>query len=341
MSGGTFCGGDNHAYDTALLPEREFLITIFVYCGVSLLSLIVVTTSVVYNVLVCCKGSSIFVERFDGLFLLISITVGAFVTTNSFQWILLFEAQSPSTITCTVISAVYIYSLCALGCVVACIGCHLFLLVKLPKCLQVIKEARIRRLRLIELCYFIITALLPLAFVPFKLFIDKRYGEGYGRSCWINVECRQDFRWLLEPIILLSTTTLLWLFSATAIIVVVGVLCLYSKKLGNPNVYALLCLSLCYVVGFVIGCACVISISYGPEPNVHARFAIQLIKAFRIPLPCLIASIVLMARIYYIIVASRKKLIYTTINDTHFRTWPSEVSPLISSDTHYRPENEE
>ena len=302
-----------------------------------MLSLLVVAPSVFYKVTVCCKKSNISVERSDGLFLLIGLVVGAFVCINSFQWVLLFEAQSPSTITCTVISAVYAYTLCALGSVIPCVGCHLLLLVKPPKCLQVIKETRIRRLRLIELCYFIITALLPLAYVPFKFLIDTKFGS--GRGCWINVECRQEFSWLLEPIILLSAATLLWLFSATVIIVVVGVLCLYSKKLGNPNVYALLCLSLCYVVGFVIGC--VISISGGSEPNL--KFAIQLTKAIGIPIPNLVASIVLMVRIYYICNdASRKKLTYTSrINDAHFRTWPSDISPLISSDTHYRPEHEE
>ena len=327
---------------TPILPEREFLITSIVHSGVSLLSFIVVLPSVLYGTFVCCKrGAGASVKRSDGLFLLIGLVVSGFLATNSFQWVLLFEKQSPYTVACTVISTLYMYSLCALGNVILCTGCHLLLLIRPPKCLKVIAEARVRRLRQIQGFYFIFTGLLPLAYIPFKFLMDAKYGNRSGRGCWINLQCTELFNWQLEPILIVSVSMVMWIFAIVVVIIAVVSLCLYSKKLGNAHLYALLCLSLCYAVGFVIGGASSIINS----SDQSTKFDIELTKAVGIPFPNLMAGLVLMARMLYIHLASRKKLSSVSrTRERNYRTWPaSEVTPLTysSSRTHYKPQNED
>ena len=320
---------------SALLPDGEFLVTSVVYSGVSLISLLVISPSIAYSMLACCRRSNTAAaDSSDGLFLIISLVVGMYMATNSFQWVLLLERQSPFAVGCLVISAFYMYSISAVVTAMLCVGFHLLLLAKPPKCLRVIMELRVQRFRRVELCYFLLVALLPLVYVPLKFLLDAKGGNGSGRGCWINVQCNIEFSWRLEPIVLLSAAMLTWIFTIVVIAIVLVVLCRYSKKLGNANIYALLCLSMCYLVGFVIGGAT--SIKDGSEKPME-RYAVQLIKAVGIPLPNFIAGIVLMTRTCHIRIATRRRLTSTS----NIITAPCDVSPLVSSATHYRPELEE
>ena len=329
---------------TPLLPEREFLIINIVYSGVSLLSLIMVVPSVVYGVFFCCKrGAGPSAERSDGLFLLIGLVVSGYLATNSFQWVHLFGRQSPYTVACTMIGTLYVYTMCALANVILCASCHLLLLIRPPKCLKVIAEVRIRRLRQVQAFYFIFTGLLPLADIPVKFLIDAKYGNRSGRGCMINLQCKEQFNWLLEPIIVLSASMVMWIFEIVVIVITAVSLCLYSKKLGNVHLYALLCLSLCYVVGFAIGGAFSISDASSKQ---SVNFAIELTTAIGIPFSNFMAGVVLMARMYYIHAVSRRSKMPSTSRtcEGYFRTCPvSEATPLTysSSHTHYKPQSED
>ena len=69
---------------------------------------------------------------------------------------------------------------------VACLGIHLLIIMTQPKCLQVIKEERLKRYKILQRCYFITSLLVPVLFVPWPFISTlKKYEKGVY-VCWLQ-----------------------------------------------------------------------------------------------------------------------------------------------------------
>ena len=112
------------------------------------------------------------------LFIVILAIFCIFEFSESFQWFALFD----DFVGCTVLGVIREYTMISLLVIAVCSGTHLLILMTKPKCLQVINEVKLKRYKIIQKIYVIVSFLVPIVFVPWP-FISVQYGN-QGDMCW-------------------------------------------------------------------------------------------------------------------------------------------------------------
>ena len=103
-----------------------------------------------------------------------------FEFSESFQWFALFN----DFVGCTVLGVIREYTLISLLVIMVCLGTHLLILMTKPKCLRVINEVKLKRYKIIQKIYLILSFLVPIVFVPWP-FISVQYGN-QGDIWWLH-----------------------------------------------------------------------------------------------------------------------------------------------------------
>lgn len=241
------------------MTEDQTRITNFVFTTLSFCSLIIGLTSLLLNRYYYCRyKGKLQVDPIEEIFFLVLIGCCIIELTESFQWLLLLKNDTP----CIALGAVREYVLISLLVIVACMGIQLLILMTQPKCLQVIKEEKLKRYKMLQKFYFIASFLVPIIFVPWP-FITMQYGES-GYICWLaspspcinsSSAAASDvlfglFMWYLWAI-------LVWLFAVAVVVLALYKYCAHrrnsiSKMKFNANICTIISLLTLFILDVVI-----------------------------------------------------------------------------------------
>ena len=122
-----------------VMTDAHIRITNIVYTSLSLLSLITGLIALFLNQ--CYNSHHKKHNPMENIFLIVLITCCMFELSDCFQWFALFH----DFVGCNVLGAVRGYTIISLLVNFTCLGTHLLILMTQPKCLQVIKEVKLKR----------------------------------------------------------------------------------------------------------------------------------------------------------------------------------------------------
>ena len=165
-----------------VMTDAHIRITNIVYTSLSLLSLITGLIALFLNQCYNChhKKHRRQIDPMENIFLIVLITCCMFELSDCFQWFALFH----DFVGCNVLGAVREYTIISLLVILTSLGTHLLILMTQPKCLQVIKEVKLKRYQIIHRIYLIASFLVPILFVPWP-FTSTQYGKD-GYVCWLR-----------------------------------------------------------------------------------------------------------------------------------------------------------
>ena len=241
------------------LTEQQIKTTNILYTSLSFGSFIFGLVSVVLNRCYYYRYKDKYpVDPTEGIFIL---TLFAFTTielVDSFQWFLLLRSSVP----CTVLGMAREYVMISVLVIQICLGIHLFILMTHPKCLQVIKEEKQKRFKLLQRSYMIAASVLPALIVPWP-FIEIGYGKD-DYLCWLAYDCNASTvsasRVVLRLLMWHFWAVLVWMFAVIMLLAAIYYYCKYksnsdvTKSKRSLNACAIILLLLTFIVNITANC---------------------------------------------------------------------------------------
>ena len=165
--------------ECATFETQKRMITIM-YASLSFLSFVIGLIALVLNRCYYCRHKDRQTDSMEEIFIVGLVISCIFEFSESFQWFALFD----DFVGCTVLGAIRQYTMISLLVIMVCLGTHLLILMTKPKCLRVINEVKLKRYKIIQKVYLIVSFLVPIIFVPWP-FISVQYGN-QGDMCWLR-----------------------------------------------------------------------------------------------------------------------------------------------------------
>ena len=166
----------------------------------------------------------------EGILFFYLVACTSLELVDSFQWVLLLR----SSVSCTVLGAVREYVLISILVNEICLGIHMFILMTHPKCLQVIKEEKQKKFKLLQRSYMLATIVVPIFIVPWP-FINNEYGND-GYLCWLTHNCSDSITslsYVLGRFLMWHLWFILaWLFS---VVMLVLAICCYRRHTSDSH----------------------------------------------------------------------------------------------------------
>ena len=161
--------------------DTQLRMSTITYASLSFLSFVIGLIALVLNRCYYCRHRNRHqTDSMEEIFIVVLAIGWIFAFTDSFQWFALFD----DFVGCTVLGVIREYTLISLLVIMVCLGTHLLILMTKPKCLQVINEVKLKRYKIIQKIYVIVSFLVPIIFVPWP-FISVQYGN-QGFICWLR-----------------------------------------------------------------------------------------------------------------------------------------------------------
>ena len=232
-----------------LMTEQQVLIANILFSSLSFSSFIFGLVSAVLNRLCYYRYKNKYpVDPTEGIFFLALVAIIFLELVDSFQWLVLFR----SVISCTVLGAVREYAMISILVTLMCLGIHMIILITHPKCLQVIKEEKQKRYKLLQRSYVFAAFLVPILFVPWP-FIEEEYGKD-EYLCWLSYNCSASNTTLSYVLVHLLMwhfwAVLAWIFAVVMLVLAIYRYCTHkSASKSNPshNVCTLIPLLLTFI----------------------------------------------------------------------------------------------
>ena len=161
--------------------ETQMRVINIMYASLSFLSFVPGLIALVLNRCYYCRHKDRHqTDSMEEIFIIVLAISSVFEFSESFQWFALFD----DFVGCAVLGVIREYTLISLLVIMVCLGTHLLILMTKPKCLQVINEVKLKRYKIIQKIYVIVSFLVPIVFVPWP-FISVQYGN-QGDMCWLR-----------------------------------------------------------------------------------------------------------------------------------------------------------
>ena len=168
-------GSDCATSDTLM---RMITIT---YTSLSFLSFVIGLIALLLNRCYYCRHKDRHqTDSMEEIVIVVLAIFCIFELSDSFQWFALFD----DFVGCTVLGIIREYAIISLLVIMVCLGTHLLILTTNPKYLQVINEVKLKRYKIIQKIYVLVSFLVPIIFVPWP-FISVQYGK-QGPVCWLR-----------------------------------------------------------------------------------------------------------------------------------------------------------
>ena len=283
--------------------SQTLVIANIIYAGLSFTSFLISLSTFLFITFRFCR-KRISTEHSELLFILSLAVLTWFSCIESFQWIFLFSDSVAGRIACQVLAAFREYGAAMLFILTGCVGCHLIIIMKPPKCLMVIGEMKMKRYRNLILFYSSITVIVPLLFVPLPfVIINNHYGPS-DYACWISQydeSCNDSDVGLIEQAALLY----FWALIATITLVVVVIIVLATllsrtQRKCTATSSALIVLTVVLLITtMAIGSLFVSDLIIG-QRRVSTVPWILYTQVTCIPLSVALVSITLFCRTYYL-----------------------------------------
>lgn len=292
----------------------EIRITNIVFNGLSILSFIFGVTALFLNLCYHChyKVKYLATKPLEKIFLLALIACCILELVDSFQWLVLLDSLD-SLVGCTVLGAIREYALICFLVMLLCIGAHLLILTKPPKCLSVIEEHKRKRYQILQVVYFIATFFIPVLFVPLS-FIKITYGKDTF-LCWVIHNCNASHTSNITEHLFAYYiwAVLVWVFAVTAVSVAFYRYCTHQPtirhKLKSSTEMAVIILILTL---FIIAVAVNTAIFIQTQIKRRSSFPLTLLISVMIPLMTMIFTLLLIIRQLMIIKAESQRIIAVT-----------------------------
>lgn len=216
--------------------------------------------------------------------------------TESFQWFALLN----DFVGCKVLGAVREYAIISVLVILICLGIQLLILMTQPRCLQVIKEEKQKKYKILRLAYATGTFMVPAIFVPWS-FIDGKYGNGGRYICWLgdNSSCGTGDASIIITRILMwyLWAVLVWLFTVGVFVTSIYRYCLhkrnaFTKWKPDLNINIIISILTLFVVDVTIN---LLLLLWGWFKK-HSPLAVTLLVAASIPLMLIIVFDILNIR---------------------------------------------
>lgn len=215
---------------------NEALTALILRSSLSFVSLMLGIPIVVLWIIQMCSSRKP-IKNTDRLIIYISIATTLYASTQALQWLHLYASDTY----CSVLGAIIEYVSLSMLVLTACVDFHLSLLILQTRCLKVVPKGT-STYRRQEIAYLLLTALLPLLFIPWPFIFDS-YGES-GAWCWIklaDVQCKPILKGvILSTVLYYAWAAVLLPYAVIITSVVVAILCCRKAQRPHSSVYALL-----------------------------------------------------------------------------------------------------
>ena len=287
----------------------------------------------------CKKNTS--TGRSELLFLLGSVVLTYFSAVESLQWVFWL---SPEESVCQVFGALSEYGALMLIMLLGCIGLHLVLLLRPPKCLMVIDEVKNRRHNYLVIFYCFVTFLFPLFLLALPFVIEPIHYGASGYICWISLSntiwC--DDAYLTDGLIEQATLFYFWALAITVMLVLVVIAVSASVcwrrspcQFSTNHCTVILVTALLLIGVMMVESLFVVDVMIGLRKMQYLP-ATTFIKAIGIPFIVMLATLALLVRICYIRFAVRLRGIFVMTHTKRVGTniiYPHEATPLLTTPT--------
>lgn len=310
----------------------EIRITNIVFNGLSILSFIFGMIAIIVNL--CYDKDKHQANPLERIFFLSLIVCCNLELVDSFQWLVVLDSFD-SLLGCSVLGAIREYAMVCFLVMLLCIGTHLLILTKPPKCLSVIKEQKRKRYQILHRVYCIATFFIPMLIVPWS-FIKVTYGKDVF-LCWVSDDiynCNAShtsgivnhfFMWHFWAV-------LVWIFVVASVSVAFYRYCTHQatarhKLKSSPDIKVLIII----LTLFMITTALNIIIFMEAQIKRRSTFSATLLVAMIGPLMTMAYALVLIIRRLGIVRAESQKLIaVTNVSAATYKSYDS-ISPTYNS----------
>ena len=293
---------------------NEIKITNIVFNGLSILSLIFGVIALFLNLYYHCHHyqAKYQAKPLERIFLLALISCCILELIDSFQWLALLDSFR-SFLGCSVLGAIREYALICFLVMLVCIGTHLLILTKPPKCLSVIKEQKRRRYKIIQAVYFIATFFTPVLFVPWS-FIKITYGKDMY-LCWVSHNCNASHASDITDHLFTYYfwAVVVWIFAVAAVSVAFYRYCLHQptvrhKLKFNTDIIVIIII----LTSFIIAVATNSFIFIEVQIKRRSSFPVTILVASVTPLIMMIFALLLIFRLLIVIRTESQNIVAIT-----------------------------
>ena len=321
------------------MTDTEIRITNIVYSALSFFSFIFGAASILLNRCYYYRYKDKYLlDTIQGIFFLAMIALSTFALFESFQWFLLIK----NFVGCTVLGAIREYILVSLLVLCFCWGIHLLILMKSPKCLQVITIQKQKRYNMINRIYVITSLLVPALVVPWPFFTTN-----YGKNsfiCWLaNTEHNNASR---TPVLFIVNNLLMWhlwailvwLFAVGMILFAFCRYCVYqsvsktTKSKPTMNIIVIISLLTAFIIDVTVNALFFVQGLIISKFSFHIALQVAIITPFMIMVYTFILTIRQMCIIKRTL--SKQKVIATinTSQATHNGSYGTTMTNYILPD---------
>ena len=201
---------------STLASDSQLKIATILNTNLTLLTLITGLIAIVLNRWYHCHHKDKYqIDPMERIFLFMLTTC---CMLECFNWFVLLN----NFVGCTVLGAVREYIIISSLVIFTCLGTQLLILTTQPKCLQVIKEEKLKRYKIIVYIYLTVSLLVPILFIPWP-FISVQYGRG-EYYCWL----RDDVSYFISRFLMWYIWAfLVWLFTVGVLVLVLYKYCVH------------------------------------------------------------------------------------------------------------------